>query len=164
LAQAYKQINATKGPVGVNSLIAANRAIASDDATYGKFLTAIGGITDERNTLASQMITLLNGASFGNKPLHRDDAADLVERARKLTDKVEDLSGQQSFATFRAENRIPPASPAGFGMTKSCLLIGTARASVSCWHGTYRLGIAAPGARLCVPSVWAPFPLPLGEA
>jgi hypothetical protein len=94
LAEAYKQINATKGPVGVDSLAAANRAITSDDATYGKFLTTIGGITTERNALASQMITLLNGAAFGNKSVRWDDAADLVEQAQRLTDKVEDMAGR----------------------------------------------------------------------
>jgi hypothetical protein len=92
LAQAYKQINATKGPVGVNSLVAANRAITSDDATYGKFLTTIGAITNERDALASQMIALLNGAAFENKPVR--SAEDLVEQARKLNDKVEDMAGQ----------------------------------------------------------------------
>jgi hypothetical protein len=92
LAQAYKQINATKGPVGVNSLVAANRAITSDDATYGKFLTTIGAITNERDVLASQMIALLNGAAFENKPVR--SAEDLVEQARKLNDKVEDMAGQ----------------------------------------------------------------------
>ncbi len=95
LAQAYKQINATKGPIGINSLVAANRAITSDDITYGRFLTKIGAITGERNELASRMIALLNGAAFGNKPVRWDDTAeDLVERARKLTDKVEDMAGQ----------------------------------------------------------------------
>jgi hypothetical protein len=94
LAQAYKRINATKGPVGVNSLVAANRAITSDDATYNKFLTKIGVITDERNALAGQMIGLLNGAAFANKPIHFDDTVeDLVEQARKLNDKVEDMAG-----------------------------------------------------------------------
>jgi len=92
LAQAYKQINATKGPVGVNSLVAANRAITSDDATYGKFLTRIDAITAERDALASQMIALLNGAAFENKPVR--SAEDLVEQARKLNDKVEDMAGQ----------------------------------------------------------------------
>jgi hypothetical protein len=92
LAQAYKQINATKGSVGVNSLVAANRAITSDDKTYGKFLTAIGKITDERNELASAMIALLNGAAFGNKPLREHEEDELVERARKLVDQVEDLA------------------------------------------------------------------------
>jgi hypothetical protein len=96
LAQAYKQINATKGPVGVNSLVFANGAITSDDATYGKYLTTIGAITDERNALASQMIALLNGAAFANQPINgkgkgKGDADDLVERAQKLVDEVADL-------------------------------------------------------------------------
>jgi hypothetical protein len=94
LARAFKEINATKGPVGVRSLVAANRAITSDDATYGDFLTAIGSITSERDALASQMITLLNGAAFANQPLHWNDTTeDLVEKAHRLVDKVEDLAG-----------------------------------------------------------------------
>jgi hypothetical protein len=91
LAQAFKQINATKGPVGVNSLVAANRAITSDDKTYAKFLAAIGKITDKRNDLASDMIALLNGAAFGNKPI-RGEQEGLIDRARKLIDKVEDMA------------------------------------------------------------------------
>jgi hypothetical protein len=94
LAKAYKQINATKGPVGVNSLVAANRAITSDDATYAKFLATIGAITTERDALASQMIALLNGAAFGKQPVPDKKADDLVQRARKLADKVEDMAGQ----------------------------------------------------------------------
>ncbi len=95
LAQAYKQINATKGPVGVNSLVAANRAITSDDATYAKFLAKIGAITSERDALASQMIAILNGAAFQNQRIHGDDTTeDLIDRARKLNDRVEDMAGQ----------------------------------------------------------------------
>jgi hypothetical protein len=97
LAQAYKQINATKGSVGVNSLLFANWAITSDDATYGKYLTTIGGITTERNALAGQMITLLNGAAFGKQPIRWNDTAeDLVEQAWKLVDHVEDLAERHS--------------------------------------------------------------------
>jgi hypothetical protein len=90
LARAFKEINATKGSVGVNSLVAANRAITSDDKTYGKFLAKIGKVTDERNELASEMIALLNGAAFANKRIREHE--DLVERARRLVDKVEDLA------------------------------------------------------------------------
>jgi hypothetical protein len=94
LAQAFKQINATKGSVGVNSLVAANRAITSDDKTYAKFLAAIGKITDERNELASDMIALLNGAAFGNKPIGNADVDGLIARARTLVNKAEDLAGR----------------------------------------------------------------------
>jgi hypothetical protein len=93
LAQAYKQINATKGSVGVNSLVYANRSILGDDATYGKYLTTIGAITAERDALASQIIALLNGAAFGNTPIRWNDTAeDLVEQSWRLVDRVEDLA------------------------------------------------------------------------
>jgi hypothetical protein len=94
LAEAYKEINATKGSVGVNSLVAANRAITSDDKTYAKFLAAIGKITDQRDELASEMIALLNGAAFGNKPIDDADVNGLIEQARTLVNKVEDLAGR----------------------------------------------------------------------
>src|SRR5579872_186438 len=94
LAEAYKLINATKGPLGVNSLVVANRAITSDDSTYNKFLTQIGAITSERDALAAQMIALLNGAAFENKPFRFDDhVEDLIEQAKRLNDKVEDMAG-----------------------------------------------------------------------
>jgi hypothetical protein len=95
LAQAYKQINATKGPVGVNSLVAANRAITSDDATYNKFLTQIGAITTERDALAAQMIALLNGAAFANQPIRFDGATlDLIVQAQILNAKVQEMAGE----------------------------------------------------------------------
>ncbi|MBV9565249.1 MAG: hypothetical protein JOY90_33080 [Bradyrhizobium sp.] len=97
LARAYKQINAPKGSVGVNSLVAANRAITSispNDGVYNRYLTTIGAITTERNALAGAMITLLDGAAFKNQRLRGGDKVeDLIEQARRLTDKVEDLAG-----------------------------------------------------------------------
>jgi hypothetical protein len=98
LSKAYKQINAPKGSVGVNSLVAANRAITSvsnNDAIYNKYLTTIGAITTERNQLAGEMITLLDGAAFKNQNI-RDFAkvVELIVRAGILTDKVEDLAGR----------------------------------------------------------------------
>jgi hypothetical protein len=96
LAQAYKQINATKGSLGVNSLVYANKSITSDDATYAKYLTTIGAITTERDALASRMKALLDGAAFGNKPIRWNDTAeDLIEQAWKLVDKVEDLAERE---------------------------------------------------------------------
>jgi hypothetical protein len=95
LAQAYKQINATKGPVGINSLVAANRAITSDDATYNKFLVEIGAITSERDALAAQMIGLLNGAAFMNKPVQFDGATlELIVKAKILNAKVQEMAGE----------------------------------------------------------------------
>jgi arylsulfatase A-like enzyme len=97
LAQVYKQLNATKGSVGVNSLVAANRAITSDDATYKKFLTVIADITEDRDDLASQMKTVLDDAAFNNKRLQQNQ--DLIERAQKLIDQVEDLASSKKTAS-----------------------------------------------------------------
>lgn len=98
LAQAYKQINATKGPLGVNSLVAANQAITSDDATYGRFLAKIGQITTERDALASRMITLLNGAAFANQPVRFDGATlDLIIQAELLNGRVAEMAGENPF-------------------------------------------------------------------
>jgi hypothetical protein len=95
LAQAYKQINATKGPLGVNSLVAANRAIASDNAIYNKFLTQIGAVTTERDALAAQMIALLNGAAFANQPIRFDGPTlDLIVQAQILNAKVQGMAGE----------------------------------------------------------------------
>ena len=98
LARAYKQINATKGPLGVNSLVAANQAINSDDATYNRFLAQIGTITTERDALASQMITLLNGAAFANQPIRFDGATlDLIIQAELLNGRVAEMAGESPF-------------------------------------------------------------------
>jgi arylsulfatase A-like enzyme len=91
LARAYKAINATKGPLGVASLIYANRSVRSDDATYAQYIDTITAIATERDQLASQMIALLNGAAFEGKSVR--DAEDLVERANRLLARVQSLAG-----------------------------------------------------------------------
>jgi len=97
LARVYKQLNATKGSVGVNSLVAANRAITSDDATYQKFLAVIADITKDRDAVAGEIKTLLDDAAFNNKRLQ--DNEDLIERAQRLIDRVEDLASSKQAAS-----------------------------------------------------------------
>jgi hypothetical protein len=91
LARVYKQLNAPLGSVGLNSLKISNRAITSDDTTYAKYLKQIGDITVARDQLATQIMTVLNAAAFKKSKgeLHDDD---LVERAKRLIDQVEDLA------------------------------------------------------------------------
>jgi flagellar biosynthesis/type III secretory pathway protein FliH len=92
LAAAYKQINAAKGSVGRNSLVYANRAITGTDKGYTKYLAKIGEITEQRNELAAEMIALLNAAAFKNKSIRDHQGDDLIDRAMRLVDKVEDLA------------------------------------------------------------------------
>jgi hypothetical protein len=92
VAGAYKQINATKGSVGRNSLVYANRAITGADKGYTKYLAKIGEITEQRNELAAEMIALLNAAAFKNNPIRDHQGDDLIDRAMRLVDKVENLA------------------------------------------------------------------------
>jgi hypothetical protein len=94
LAKVYKQLNAPLGSVGMNSLVFANRSILSDDTDYAKFLSRISAITSERDTLAGQIVSLLDGAAFANKPIDDKQEDRLVRRGQALIDKVEDLAGQ----------------------------------------------------------------------
>jgi arylsulfatase A-like enzyme len=92
LAKVYKQLNAPLGSVGVNSLIFANRSILSDDTAYAKFLSGISAITGERDTLAGQIVGLLDGAAFANQAIGDRQEDSLVRSGNALIDKVEDLA------------------------------------------------------------------------
>ena len=94
LAEDYKQLNAPLGKLGRKSLVYANRSITSDDKTYAKYLKKIADITDQRDALASQIKTVLDGAAFNQQPVHEGGEDGLGHRARALTDQVEDLAGQ----------------------------------------------------------------------
>ena len=91
LAQLYKQLNAPLGSVGMNSLVLANRSIVGDNTTYANFLATIGNINSERDALAKQTISLLDGAAFANQPIDDRQEDRLVRRGRAFIDKVEDL-------------------------------------------------------------------------
>jgi hypothetical protein len=92
LAQAYKQLNAPVGSVGLNSLRFANRSILSDDAVYGRFLGKIADITGQRDALAAEIKPLLDAAAFDNQPINERQQDQLVRRARALIDRVADLA------------------------------------------------------------------------
>ena len=92
LAKAHKDFNATKEPLGVASLVYANRSITRDDATYAAYIKTIDGIAKERDALAGQMIEILNGAEFDGKSVR--DAGGLVEQANKFVARVQALAAE----------------------------------------------------------------------
>jgi len=92
LATVYKQLNATLGPVGLNSLKYANRSITGDDATYATYLATIGPITTARDALATQMKNVLDAAAFGKQPINERTEDGLGAQARRIIDQVEDLA------------------------------------------------------------------------
>lgn len=92
LAEVYKQLNAPLGTLGRASLLYANRSITNVDGVYARYLNRINDITSERNSLASNIKTVLNAAAFGNQPVDEGSEDGLGHRARALIDRVRDLA------------------------------------------------------------------------
>jgi hypothetical protein len=92
LATVYKDLNATLGALGRNSLRYANRQISGPDSAYAQYLTTIGAITTRRDALATTIKTVLDGAAFGNQPVNEQPEDGLGKQARRLIDQVEDLA------------------------------------------------------------------------
>ena len=62
-AEVYKQLNAPLGELGRASLLYANRSVTDVDKAYGRYLTKIGDITNQRNSLVADIKTALDSAS-----------------------------------------------------------------------------------------------------
>jgi hypothetical protein len=69
LAAVYKQLMASFGSFSMDTLVASTRGMSSNTAGDQQYLdtkAAIDSLTNERNTLAAQIRTGLNGAEFGD--------------------------------------------------------------------------------------------------
>lgn len=99
VAQAYKEINAPVGPLGLASLKISTHALASgsssDDSTYAGLEDQISQITAARDALATQMANALDGAEFHGKSIDPFEADILAFEADVLTDYVRFLASQQ---------------------------------------------------------------------
>jgi hypothetical protein len=89
LAEAYKQINAPTGRLGLSTLVGiSTRAVASGDATNDETYTAledrIHDITARRNDIAGQMIDMLENAAFHDQKIDEREARRLIDRAEDL--------------------------------------------------------------------------------
>jgi hypothetical protein len=97
LAAAYKQINAPVGQLGSDSLLVSTRAIgsgsSSDDSTYIRLESQLTRITSQRNGLANQMESVLEGAAFANQSIVEGQANNLIAQAPALLQRVENLAG-----------------------------------------------------------------------
>ena len=100
LAEVYKQLNAPLGALGRASMVYANRSITDVDTAYARYLSKISDITNQRNSLASDIKTALDAAAFGNRPVDERAEEGLGHRARALIDQVKDLAERD----HRAEN------------------------------------------------------------
>lgn len=96
LAQVYKQINAPVGQLGLDSLQVSTTAIESNvagDTTYTSLENQLISITSQRDSLASQMISVLAGAEFSNQPVDATQAQLLIDQGNALLQQVRNLAG-----------------------------------------------------------------------
>jgi len=85
LGAAYKEINAPRGLLGRSTLTGiSTRALSGDDATYAALDARLQAITQRRNEIASQMITILEGAEFHGVPVDEQKAQRLIDEAQDL--------------------------------------------------------------------------------
>ena len=89
LASAYKAINAPVGALGRITLELSTKGLVADDATYAAHEAKINELTTRRNEIASRMITLLEGAAFGNTPINEHEANELILEALILIASAE---------------------------------------------------------------------------
>jgi hypothetical protein len=93
LSQYYEQVNASFGQFAMDTLKASTKALAStDDSVYSSIESQIQSLTAQRDTLAGQIRTALNGAAFDNAPISNSTAGDYVSRAKSLLAQATSLA------------------------------------------------------------------------
>jgi hypothetical protein len=91
LARSYKQINACVGKFGLGTLRMSNSALISNDpgdATYNQVENNLANLNAQRDSLASQMIQILEDAAFNGKAIDRGQASSLIQQANQLLQQV----------------------------------------------------------------------------
>jgi hypothetical protein len=88
LGQVYKQINAPFGQLGLDTLTISTHALESDDPTYTQLESEIQAWTDQRDSLAGQMKTMLEGAEFNGQEIDEGQAKLLISQAEALLREV----------------------------------------------------------------------------
>ncbi len=91
LAQAFKQINAPVGALGLATLRISTKALESNssgDSVYTSLEEKLTDITAQRNQIAGQMLDMLEGAEFNDQPINVGQANKLIDQAEDLLDQV----------------------------------------------------------------------------
>ena len=94
LAQMYKQLNASFGEFAMAILKSSTKALASndpDDATYSSIEGQIQSLTAQRDAVAAQMISLLNGAEFNGQTFSDAQAQSVIVQGQALLDQANAL-------------------------------------------------------------------------
>lgn len=91
LAQSYKQINAPVGQFGLGTLRLSNSGLISNDAndsTYNQVESNLASLNAQRDSLASQMIHILEDAEFNGKAIDPAVASSLIQQANQLLQQL----------------------------------------------------------------------------
>jgi hypothetical protein len=95
MAQVYKQLNAPVGQLGLQTIDISTRALESDtpnDATYTNLENQLISINDMRDSIASQMIGVLEGAEFNSQPINKAQVMMLTSQGQALLNQVNALA------------------------------------------------------------------------
>jgi hypothetical protein len=93
LGDAYEQLNASFGQFAMDTLKASTKAIKrTDDGVYNSTEDKIQSLTNQRDTLASQIKTALNGAAFDGQSLNEQQAKDWISQANSLIAQAQVLA------------------------------------------------------------------------
>jgi hypothetical protein len=87
LVQAYKQINAPVGELGLKSLHYSTTGLASNtsgDKEYNQVENQLSSITTLRNSIAASMSAMINAAEFNGQPINVSQAQHLIQQANNL--------------------------------------------------------------------------------
>jgi hypothetical protein len=95
LSQIYKQLDACVGQFGLKTLSISTTALesgsSSDDSTYTQLENQLTSFGSQRDALASQMISLLEGAEFSGQPFSDAQAQSLISQGQALLNQVNSL-------------------------------------------------------------------------
>ncbi len=98
MARVYKQIDAPIGQLGLASLAVSTRALASDspgDATYSNTENQLIAINATRDSLAAQMIAVLEAAEFNGVQIDKGQVRQLIAQGDALLSQVDALANSQ---------------------------------------------------------------------
>jgi hypothetical protein len=110
LGQAYKSINAPFGAVAMASLNVSTAALASNtpgDTEYLSLENQIENWIEQRNTLATQMKSMLEAAEFQGEKIDHHEAQGLISAAAALVAEAEAVAA----SLWKSLPRGPSISP-----------------------------------------------------
>ena len=80
----YKKIDAAVGQFGLVTLMASTDGINANDSLYAQKESQLSSLNNQRDSLAAQMIALLEGAEFNGQAITQQQAQALVAQGQAL--------------------------------------------------------------------------------